>query len=211
MKRLFYLNFIFILIGCSVDTDKTIDTTLSLQDNFFALKDIKSTKDVPDDLCKFTELDSAQKLQLVVPIMQKEMKLDADYVIHYMTARFISRQSLISSPIIVSVNGDDYTALFYIVLDEKNKPISHLLVSGGLCAGPDEINDSLLRICSRRHSVFRNSEIKTFVVTETIQPDSIPKPSIFDSITYQSIIKSNGQIQTGLVDSVRFTRLTKTE
>ena len=210
MKRLYLLNIIILLFRCSADKDSNKDS-IYLDDKLFSIQDIKSTKDLPDDLSKFPELDSAQKVQFIIPIMTKEMNLDADYVVHYMTARFLAKQSLLLPTILVSVDGDDYGATFYIVLNKQNKPLSYFRASGGLCAGPDEINDSLLRICARRHSTFKGSEIRTYVLTETIQPDSIPKPSIFDSVVYWSIININGQIETKQKDSIRFTRLTKTQ
>jgi hypothetical protein len=210
MKRLYLLNIIFLLFSCSIDKDSSKDIAF-LDDKLFSIQDIKSTKDLPDDLSKFPELDSTQKVQLIVPIMAKEMNLDTDYVVHFMTARFLAKQSLLLPTILVSVDGDDYGATFYIVLDKQNKPLSYFRASGGLCAGPDEINDSLLKICARRHSIFKEKEIRTYVLTETIQPDSLPKPSIFDSVVYWSIINVNGQIETTQKDSVRFTRLTETQ
>ena len=64
-------------------------------------------------------------------------------------------------------------------------------------------------VCGGGHSVIPVPALS--MALETVYLDSIPKPSIFDSVIYQSVILSNGKIQTGLKDSVRFTRLTHTK
>src|SRR5688572_30885096 len=105
-----YLIILSFLSSCSTDNDESKNSTAS--DTLIISKDIKSTLDIPSDLQSFPEMDSIQKMQYLVPVIQKEMKLDADYIINYMSARLISKLTPKENftPVIVSLNGDDYGA-----------------------------------------------------------------------------------------------------
>ncbi len=164
-------------------------------------------------------LDSLQKLKFIAPVMVVEFKtqfkdnpnLDTNYVVNFMNAFFISKQNKVYdfTPVIASVSGDDYGALFYIILDESFRPISHYRISGGFCAGPWDGPDSTIQMCPDRQSFLNDTEISSYELNEFIRPDSLKRPSIIDSITYLTKILPSGQIETKRLDSIRYERMAK--
>lgn len=214
MKKIVVIVFIIQLISCSAPPEKASsnNTNPPLTDNWFRHKNLVSTKSIDIYDTSFHELDSTQKMQLIVPVIfdSQTDPLRIDYLIHFQNARLVSLQAKIYdfTPILVTVSGDDYDALFYILLDKMNKPISAVQIGGsGICSGPNEISDSLIKLCPMRVSTLKNSKIFTNVLTKSFIPDSIQHPSIFDSVTYVSEILSSGTIQTKRQDSVRYMRL----
>jgi hypothetical protein len=211
MKNLIYLILGLFIFSCTPEKKQITNDKELLSDSLFAFKNIKSTILPPDSTINLIDLDSTQKMKFIVSAVTKERKgdIDADYVIHFMTASFVSKQNKIGdfTPIIAKVNGDDYSGLFYIILDKSFNPISSLLVSGGLCAGPNEISDSSLQMCPVINSFFKDNTVSSYILTETINPPKIKTElAIFDSLSYISTITSTGQIETRLIDSLRFRR-----
>ncbi|MGQ0738458.1 MAG: hypothetical protein ACT4OJ_05305 [Bacteroidota bacterium] len=235
MRTLIYFFWAFCFFQCSTkrtenDKGNVISTDFQLADSLFPYTNIQNTfitnkffldKEnfilYTDSTKKrtFVHLDSLQKLKLIVPIILDENKdnpnIDAEYVIKFMDAFFISKQSKIYdfTPLIVSVGGDDYNALFYILLDKSANIVSYYKISGGFCSGPWDGPDSTLAICPDRQSFFTDAKISSYEINEFLHQDSPKRPSIIDSINYLSIIHRTGQIETKKLDSTRYERFSK--
>lgn len=179
MKQLTYILIGLFFGSCSTNHDNHKldgENLFQLPDSLFLFKDLKNSLVVnnfywdpidhfsiyPDSTKDkaYTSLDSVQQLKLIVPIMKKEMKVEADYVVHFMNSKFISKQKNVGdhTPIIVWVSGDDYGALFYILLDKSLTPISHIILQGGFCAGPSE-KDSLIEFCENKQSKLKKTKL----------------------------------------------------
>jgi hypothetical protein len=206
MKTFLLIFSIFLLAGCSNKNAKDGQTPVLDTINSESLPNTTFVQDDNLDSGNALGLDSMQKLLYVVPIIQKELKVDVNYIISFMTASFKDGHDSKSSSAIIAVDGDDYSAEFYITLDKDKKMISYLRTKGGFCAGPADDNDSLMRLCSRRNSIVEDFQIKTFIINESIQFSKNKELSIIDSITNVSILGPNGQIRTTQMDSVRFYR-----
>jgi len=129
-----------------------------------------------------------------------------------MESRFVSKQKIIDgfTPIVVWVTGDDYGALFYILLDKNYNAISYFKLSGGECGGPDYVSDTLIELCPLRHSFIEEKKIRTYSLTEIIRTSEKGKEaSIFDSVNYVSEILTTGKIQTKQIDSTRYERVSE--
>lgn len=183
-----------------------------LADSLFPFKNISGTLISESRNINYHRLDSAEKMDLVAPIYLADLKqeMTADYFIHWQTAVFVSKQEKIGNftPIIVSIGGDDFDALYYILLDEAQTPVSGIQIGGsGICGGPEEVSDSLLRLCPVRTSILKKDRISTSVVRMTFQPDSVKHPTLVDSIIYTSKVLPDGKIETRLKDSIRMQRI----
>jgi hypothetical protein len=232
MKTYFYLLIGISLYSCSnnsssEDKEQSSSQTVQLADSLFVLRNIDNSLIVNNFWCDpktnyelysdsiskklFVKLDSAQKQKLIVPIIIKELPIDANYVIQNMRALFISKQKQIGdyTPIIVWVDGDDFGALYYVTLDKELNIISYFKMNGGEEGGPSYGADSTMELPTIRHSYINGNEIHTYTLTEFVKPDSIKHPSIFDSVNYVSNILPSGQIETKRIDSVRFKRMSK--
>lgn len=191
-----------------------------LRDSLFALKDIQNSLvvdkfwyDRNDRLCTdsiskipFIQLDSAQKAEWIAPVIAaSEPKVDSKFL----NVVFVSIQKKIGelTPIIVSVKGDDYESLIYLLLDNTGKSISHFIMHGGFDGGPMEGPDETLELSPVKHSFLKGNEISWYTRTEFMRPDSVQHPSIFDSVNYISKILPSGKIETKRLDSVRFERM----
>ena len=155
----------------------------------------------------FIELDSAQKMRLLAPVTD----IDSNYVVEYMDAFFVSKQKMIGEylPVTIYLCGDDYVALLYIVLDKTLNPVSHYIVYGGECGGPADGENGTLIMTPIINSFFKEDKFYNYSLTETVKPDSVTHPSVFDSVYYESEILATGKIQTKCLDSVRFERMPK--
>ncbi len=209
-RQILILFLVLFSFACSHQTDRDYNQDIfQLPDSLFTLNNIKNTfftDSLNEDL--FVKLDSNQKKKLIVPMVISDLKMtNENYIMNNMEARFISVQRKIGSfvPITVWVSGGDYSALFYILLDQTFTPISYYRLNGGFCAGPIEL-DSMLEYCPIRHSFLNDNVIKSYSLTEFYIPDSIARPSIIDSVSYESKILVNGLIETRKVDSLRFYR-----
>lgn len=153
----------------------------------------------------FVKLDTNQMRQIVSPILN----IESNYVVEYMYGHLISKQDKIYNynPIIVFVNGDDYGALIYILLDKENKPVSHFVMHGGFCGGDYQLNDSTQGHCPIIHSTISKDIINSYTLKYFDKLDTITRPSIIDSISYLIKIKENGKLETKKIDSVRFSRI----
>lgn len=229
MKYVFYLSIILLWSGC---TSKGVEyasfhgsekvSDFELPDSLFPFIDLTSTTfeksfnknqdfvDYPDSILKFrlVELDTLQKRKFIAPFFHLEMStVDADYAVHFLKVLFIAKQKKIGNflPIIFRVEGDDYGALLYVLLDSSHTPVAHFVLSGGDCGGPN-VNGKMIEFCKRKHSEIRGSVIRTCDVSEVIMPDSVPDLSIFDSVNYVTSIQKNGKIETLKLDSSRYQR-----
>jgi hypothetical protein len=224
--KLLYL-FICLLFWSCFNTEPIKTEIAELPDSLFPFKDIKnslivnnlwyntSTYELFADSAKqthFIRLDSIQRLKIMLPVMIKEIDADTSYILQYMPAVFVSKQKKVGeyTPIIVLITGDDYDGLFYILLDKQLNYVSHLLLHGGIDGGPNYLPDSVMEMPPTIHSFLNGREIYSHYLTEYFRPaDTVKHFSIFDSINYKSVILPSGQIQTTMVDSVRFKRMSK--
>lgn len=200
------------LVACSTNSHKTkeANTLTSLPDSLFVLKNIKSSLFRVDSatMKKYVEIDSIQQKQLITPTILDDIITSQDYINHDMGGYFIAKQNKIGSfsPIIVSMSGDDYSALILLLLDTNKRPVSHILLSGGVEAGPDgEIGDSII-LLHNTESILNNDIITTYTlhIRQSEKNDTIP-PTI-DSIVNVRKILPNGTIKLLKTDSSRYTR-----
>lgn len=233
MKIIYCIILGITLLSCSnkiVNNNKAIDQ-FQLSDSLFPYQNIKSsliTKhfcyDREKNICftdstkrkTFTFLDSLQKVRFIAPAILCENKgnenITDEYITHFMEAFFISKQKKIYefTPIVVAVNGDDYGALFLILLNKFNNPISYYRISGGFNAGPVEETDSTLILGPVRESFLHDTEIYSYELSEIKKLDTIKQMSIVDSITFKSKILPSGKFETIKLDSVRYERKKET-
>lgn len=177
--------------------------------SLFAFKNIANTNIPYDTTIKYIELDSMQRGEyLYFALKNDRMGVDANYAKHFMTSRFIAKQQLIHgfTPIIIDAKGDDYSALFYIVIDSTKKLVSSLRIEGGLNAGPNHINDTLMQISGLQNFYLKGDTIISYNLYLTFNPVIQTQQGICDSVVYTSIINAQGKIQTHRTDSVRYKR-----
>ncbi len=122
-------------------------------------------------------------------------------------------------PILVHISADDYGALVLVNFNDKGEVLDKMELSGGLCAGPDEQDDSLLVLCPSTHSViidsnhiafykirstysalFSDTSLKKTGSQSWVGYDTIP---FIDSLSYKLEIKKDGKIVSTFLDSVR--------
>lgn len=186
---------------------QNIENTLFLDDMYSSIDEISKMYLDSTKSKEFIMLDSAQKMRLLAPVTD----IDSNYVVQYMDAFFVSKQKMIGDylPVTIYLYGDDYATLLYIVLDKTLNPVSHYIVSGGESGGPAEDPDGTLIMTPIINSFFKENKVFNYSLTERFKPDSIPYPSFFDSVYYESEILTSGKIQTKRLDSVRFERMPK--
>lgn len=210
MKKILYIIPVLALAACSSPATKS--DAIELNDSLFKLNNLTNTQlSEQQQELSFSEMNASQKRNIIVPVVSNELKVDSAYIIKFMTCQFISKQDLSGgfSGFVARVNGDDYEAMFYILLNAQNKITSYFRLSGGLCAGPGESKNGTTKLCPVRYSHIKNSEITTYVITETISENPDNKKSIIDSVTYNSIISLDGKINTTKKDSIRFSRISE--
>jgi hypothetical protein len=229
------LSFIVVLLifGCSQEhtskkLSKNLDTSF-LTDNNFIYKNVKSTfeikftgktdvpngSDVDNNLYadstykrKFVELTALQKTKLIAPFISKELNVNYKYSRDLMQAYFISKQKKIGDlqPIIIEINGDDYSSLTMIILNKMNVPVSGFNISGGMQSGPTEIGDSLISYDKKSYSYINDNKILTYRIRETDYTDSTKKDEIIDSNVFASTISRTGKFITKQVTTKKFTK-----
>jgi|GEM_PF-3434627 len=223
MKLLNHLKY-FLIISCVVAVSCTTNSTqekspenkvITRADSLFMFHNINTSLFKADSatMSQYVAMDTIQKMQYLTPkIIDSEnpdvMKVGQTYINEYVGAYFISKQEKIgdAQPIIVSASGDDYHALILIVLNKNNKPVSHILLSGGLSAGPDgELGDSII-LLHDRESLIKHDTLITYIL-RVRQPENKDNASpTIDSISYIRKILPTGEIKTIKTDSVRYSR-----
>lgn len=128
-------------------------------------------------------------------------------------AKFDSYQNKVGDilPIIITVNGDDYSEYKLICLNKKAEMTSIIGIAGGLGGGPDSSNSKGKYsnvYFSRKFSEFINDSIlKTYFIKITNRENTITKNNdiqfIFDSIVTIHKILRDGKITLLKRDSVR--------
>ncbi len=186
---------------------QNIENTFFLDDMYWSVDEISKMYVDSTKSKEFIMLDSAQKMRLIAPVTD----IDSNYVVGYMDAFFVSKQKMVGefTPVTIYLYGDDYASLLYIVLDKTLNPVSHYIAYGGEWAGPAEGEDGTIILQPIINSFFKENKFFNYSLTETFNTDSVPHPSIFDSVYYESEILPSGKIQTKKVDSVRFERMSK--
>ncbi len=194
---------------------------LELADSLFVLRDIKSSlvsKQFFYDEKGLLYVDSTEKQPFKKLDFFQRSKLvvfatgfDSAYVVSSMNAFFISKQQKIGSytPIILSVDADDYSALVYELLDESNNPVARYILHGGECAGPEYDDGTTLEYCPEKESSINNDIISSYVLHIYIREDSTLAPARIDSISYNSKVLPKGIIETRQTDSVSYRRMTR--
>jgi hypothetical protein len=210
--------FILLILSCS--TGKPQQESL-LSDDHFVFKNLTNTNLIhsfkyqnnqlfSDSTLstEFIPLDSTFKRLILAPILKKDLGIDAEYTGKFTLSHFISKQEKIgqNQPIVIYSTADDYTSLILALLDSTFKPISHLILSGGLFAGPYEANDSLTSWGEETFSKINDNEITSFVSKTYVWTDSRNDSAFIDSLLFISKIRDNGTIETKLIDSLRIKR-----
>jgi hypothetical protein len=208
-------TYLVLLNSCSNNNSETQSQRKSKSgDSLFILSNIKSSLIKIDSATykKFISIDTIQKSQFVTPEIVDENPdvtiVGQTYINEYVSGLFISKQDKIgdNQPIIISARGDDYDALILIILDRNNKPLSHILLSGGLEGGPDgELGDSIV-LLHQRESIIKNDEILTYVLRIRQPEDDTNKLPTIDSISYLRKIMPDGTIKILKTDSIRYYR-----
>jgi hypothetical protein len=208
-------------LACGTNKHNPV-SVLDVPDSVFVFKNITNSliiKSFPSDLgsvfhlnskkgIKFTQLDSAQ-MRAIAPIMG--WASDTVWFPKVMYAYFIAKQEKLGdlTPIIISLNGDDYGALLYLLLDKDYKPVSYIELHGGQCGGPGPLTrDSLMPLCTIKHSFLKGNEISSYILQPLLKFNQ-DLPAVIDSVTYKSVIQPDGRIVTKRIDSTRYKRLFK--
>ena len=98
-----------------------------------------------------------------------------------------------------------------ILLDKDKNPVSASVLVGGESADLKMKQTQPLPIMADKKAYFNGNEISSYTLTICESTDTIPKPSIIDSVTYHTFIKSNGKIETQRIDSIRYEQIMKRE
>ena len=181
-----------------------------LPDSLFVLKNWMSSDIDSASMVNAVAMDSFYSENIVGAILVDEKLFTTpDQIKGRIYGRFISKQNKIGAytPIIIAVNGDDYGAIFYALLDSSLRPVSYFRMQGGISAGPDEITDSTVVLPRDRHSVISGLSIHTYDLIETDWIDSTKNFKDIDSITFSTQIdEQTGRIITRQLDSVHYKR-----
>lgn len=216
-RTFFIATVILSLCGCkdhATDGQANSFTQTSigfLPDSLFVLKNWNSSDIDSASMVNAVEMDSICNEKIVGAILVGEKLLTSpDQVKGRLHGRFISKQNKLGvyTPIILAVNGDDYGAIFYALLDSNLRPVSYFRMQGGLSAGPDEVTDSTVVLPRNRHSLIKGLSIHTYDLIETDWMDSLKNYIDIDSINFSTQIdEKTGRITTRQLDSVRYKRI----
>lgn len=236
MKTLiFSFLLLFTFNSCSLRNDKNANkeiTTkdsisktnpskhISIDNNLFVFKGIENTECIEHCKWDFNKyfVDSNKKIAYVnldnktkVILLPEITGMDTIWVKEGMDAFYVSKQERIGKvqPIIIKVNGTDYSSLILVTTNETGEVLSSEILFGGENGGPMEISDTLLELPPFSRSYFNKNEIKTFSITASINPNKNNIPAIIDSINYLTTIDEKGNIKTIRTDSTRYKRFYK--
>ena len=212
MNKLLPFFLLLILFSCNGNKPESIkeaNTKFSLPDKLFKFKpgkkitliDWNFNSDVQKQ--KLVELDSLQKLKLLAPLGTIN-----DLPYNYFTTEFVSKLGKTGSfsPIILSMNADDYSGLYYVLLDSNLKPVSYYKLYGGSCAGPGMVSDSIIERCPTKTSIINTKGISSFEINEVVHLKK--GTSTIDSTCYFTKILSSGKMVTTKTSSKRYERRT---
>ena len=213
------LTFCFLFfLSCSSEKNKQLDF---LSDDLFILRDLENSSIIhsfkyhnerlyTDSTLRteFIPLDSTFKRLILAPILKKDLGVDMDYSQKYVLSHFIAKQKSIGKyqPIVIYSTGDDYSSLILALLDSTFQPVAHLVLSGGLFAGPYEVNDSLTSLGEEILSKINGSEIKSFTSKTYVWTNNRDDSAFIDSVIHSIKIRVDGTIETKLIDSLRIRR-----
>ncbi len=202
-----------ILLSC---TNKQRKLYIDLPDKYFPLKNLKNTYlgaafyqnnsyvTQEGKKIEFTYLDSLQAHKLLSPVIDSGVNVDLG------KAFFVAKQEKVGNiqPIIIEYNGEDFDALFMVLLDLNNKPVSSYILNGGWNGGPDNIGDSIMVLIPDINSEMESGRIITHIVKTYahVKNEELSAFNVVDSITCETQILPNGTFQTHNKDSVRFHR-----
>ena len=219
LSRLLYCAAIGLsLYACHIDSSAPQATTQAaessdlLPDSLFILHDMTTTEIDPKILVHAREMDTIFKRKILVPIVISDITADSvgvddTHIMYEMTGRYISKQKKIGAftPVILFATGDDYSALFYVMLDSSLHLVSYYRIWGGLSAGPDDISDILITEGWDRHSpVIGAAEIHSYELNHYSWIDTLKKYDEVDSVSYLTRISAFGRFATTRLDSVRY-------
>ncbi|HTA84031.1 MAG TPA: hypothetical protein VK783_13895 [Bacteroidia bacterium] len=214
LKLVLFLICFGLLASCSNNARQQNNSDFTISpDSLFVLKNLKTSLFKVDSATykKFAIITKAQKLKFVTPSIFDEnpqvSSVKQSYINDFVSCHFIAEQDSVGSfkPIIISASGDDYHALFLLLLGKNNKLAAHILLSGGLEGGPDgETGDFIL--LHQRESILNNDEVLTYVLNiKQYEKDSTKRAQV-DSISYLRKISPDGTIKVVKKDSSRYFR-----
>lgn len=231
MKTRLFITILFfsLFVACNnSQTDKSATNDkdslyLNFPDSLFAFNDLKNSAVVRQfDWEGFTDSTKTKKLVridslTVVKLLYPVNAIQTGSYSYFMTSFFyISKQHKIGDiqPIIIWGNGDDYSELILLTLDQKGAPIDFYSLHKNDCSGTWTEEDSLMAICPIKQSTINSNIIKTYINNVCYPLDTIAQSTTsdfarIDSIAFESTILPTGKINSRQVDSVRFHRLYK--
>ena len=144
----------------------------------------------------FSVLSAKQKEVLIGPFIKKILGVEPNYVVDFMNVFFVSKQEKINGlqPIIVWIDGDDYTSLTLIILDEKYKYIDGYNLRGGMLLGPENIGDSIMVYDGHSGAVIKKNTITKYVNKISEFSDTSRNYLLIDSNIYEAHITPKGEI-----------------
>jgi hypothetical protein len=226
-KWLEYLPILLVTLffSCSSNTKNNSNRIVDLPDSCFAYKNITSSlvelhlyyditsgnlyKDSTKKL-KLYVLDSIKKRRIIAPIICKDVTFrDSSYAAQYMSTYLVAKQDKLGdlTPIIFEVDGDDYDALIYTLLDKNDNLVSSFFLEGGLDGGPEIDTDTLILLSPQKVSFIKTNIISSYILHIYIRPKKDTTIYTVDSISYKTIINKDGQIKTSRIDSERYNRM----
>lgn len=152
------------------------------------------------DKLKITELktvdDVFRKKNLdLIPVIKDN--LAGDYNAFYLDEKNLAGYSFIT----VYVTRDAFGIIFLLIFN-KDKLISYEELAGGICAGPNEENDTVYW-CSESFSKFENDKDFQKTTVKKKSNDFANSPLFIDTIKGFFSIQSDGSIKLLRSDSVR--------
>jgi hypothetical protein len=157
----------------------------------------------------YTPLSAQQCAKFVTPVVSKMLGVSVNYVRDLMHIWFVSKQNKVGDlqPLVVSLEGKDYSSFIMIILDKYNKPVQGLILNEN--SGPTNYDGSTNWVSHKIYSQINNNEITTYHVNETSHTYPAKSQIIVDSTVFKSLISKGGNILTKQVVKARFKKTSK--
>lgn len=114
-------------------------------------------------------------------------------------------------PLTFIQTGNDYGAIILKLIDMKTGEVNNTFeLSGGACDGPEELANGKIELCSKNYSEFENDSIfKNTKVKFYSESQAENSEMSVDTLKYLITIKTNGNLNRKLTDSIRIETKTK--
>jgi len=234
MKNFLLIIIVLVLISCREHPPKSTNTSISTlkwnlplqhnkiskeiipSDSQFVFEGISSTEVVEKCVWSFNylfvdsskkkaylELDNNLKLKLLPDIL----KMDTTWIKEDIKAYLISKQEKIGNiqPVIIKTGGTDFSALILLTLDNNGNTISGIYLNIYDGSGPVIDLDSTMLLPPFTRCYFDKNKINFYLLSAWVNKYK-DIPATIDSVSYQSIIDTNGNISIQKLDSVRYKR-----